>query len=127
MLICEIQRRIGNCGSRRRPGQFAGSYLGPSGVTGEQTQVPVPARRWATREPTLPVAPVMAINGVLGESSAVMTPRYAGADVKCAEVPVAEYDGDIMKKTRSLAKPLTWLLIIALVGTVGAGALQGVL
>ncbi len=50
-----------------------------------------------------------------------------GPDVKCAEVPVAEYDGDIMKKTRSLAKPLTWLLIIALVGTVGAGALQGVL
>ncbi|MGO2005133.1 hypothetical protein ACTXOR_13985 [Arthrobacter rhombi] len=40
---------------------------------------------------------------------------------------MAEYDGVIMKKTRSLAKPLTWLLIIALVGTVGAGALQGVL
>lgn len=40
---------------------------------------------------------------------------------------VAEYDGDIMNKTRSLAKPLTWLLIIALVGSVGAGALQGIL
>ncbi len=32
-----------------------------------------------------------------------------------------------MNKTRALAKPLTWLLIIALIATVGAGVLQGVL
>lgn len=38
----------------------------------------------------------------------------------------ADYDGGIMKTTRSLAKPLTWILIIALIGTVGAGLLQGI-
>lgn len=42
-------------------------------------------------------------------------------------MPIAEYDGGIMDKTRALAKPLTWLLIIALIGTAGAGLLQGIL
>lgn len=45
---------------------------------------------------------------------------------EAASRAAGDYDGGIMKTTRTLAKPLTWILIIALIGTVGAGLLQGI-
>lgn len=72
------------------------------------------------------MAPVIAIRGVVLDAAEVMmTTLRPAVTVEAADALIAEYDNGMMNRTRALAKPLAWLLIIALAGTVGAGLLQG--